>query len=311
MYFDEATAADVILANYPTILTRNDFSITIENTTTGTIYYEDTSKGRTYYFAGNPTDNWVYFAGFYWRIIRINEDESIRMIYQGTSANTTGTGTRIQQSAFNSSRDNNMYVGYMYTEDQVHGLGTDSVIKGILDEWYENNLRENYSQYISTEAGFCGDRQPSTSEITSNGSGGTGTTETWYGAYIRLYINKEPTIECQNSSDLYTVASSSQGNKALNYPIGLISIDEVAYAGGLWGTSNQNYYLYTGYVYWTMTPCHGDAASVFNVYSNGEIGGNYPVDNASYGVRPVINLSSDIQITGSGTSTDPYTVVGA
>ena len=77
LYFEESacgSACQAILANYPTQLTRSDFSTTIEETTTGTIYYADTNKGRTYYFAGNPTDNWVSWAGFYWRIIRINED---------------------------------------------------------------------------------------------------------------------------------------------------------------------------------------------------------------------------------------------
>ena len=108
--FEEViSVSDTLLANYPTQLTRTDFSTTVTDTTTGTIYYEDTSKGRTYYFAGNPTDNWVRFGGFYWRIIRINEDGTVRMIYQGTSANTTGTSTQIQTSDFNSTANNNMY----------------------------------------------------------------------------------------------------------------------------------------------------------------------------------------------------------
>ena len=58
LYFDEyaGSVRDVLLANYPTQLTRSSFTSTVTNTTTGTIYYADTSKGRTYYFAGNPTD---------------------------------------------------------------------------------------------------------------------------------------------------------------------------------------------------------------------------------------------------------------
>lgn len=106
LYFDEqlctVEACNTILAG-KTLATRTDFSTTLTTDTTGTIYYEDTSKGRTYYFAGNPTDNWVRWAGFYWRIIRINEDGTIRMIYQGTAANTTGSNTQTQTSAFNSS----------------------------------------------------------------------------------------------------------------------------------------------------------------------------------------------------------------
>ena len=312
LYFDaeKENAGESILANYPTVLTRNNFSTPITNTTTGTIYYADTSLGRTYYFAGNPTDNWVQFAGFYWRIIRINEDGSVRIVYNGTGTTTTGTSTQIQKRAFNSSYTDNMYVGYMYQSNQVHGLTTDSTIKGVLDTWYQNNL-QSYASKISTEAGFCGDREPSTSESTSNSSGGTGTTLTYYGAYIRLVTNKAPTFECQNGSDLYTVTSSSQGNKALDYPIGLITADEVVYAGGAFNTANTRYYLYTNQEYWTLSPYHFHStgyALVFYVSSTGSLGDNRVAN--TYGVRPVINLASDVTITGSGTSTDPYQVVG-
>ena len=311
LYFDEVVAAsDTLLANYPTQLTRSSFTSTVTNTTTGTIYYADTTKGRTYYFAGNPTDNWVKFGGFYWRIIRINEDGTIRMIYQGTSANTTGSNTQIQTSAFNSSYNNNMYVGYMYQSNQVHGLTSSSTIKGILDTWYQNNLT-SVSDKIDGNAGFCGDRQPSTSSSSSNGSGGTGTTNTYYGAHIRLYgNNKAPTFECQNESDLYATSGSEQGNKALTYPIGLISLDEAWYAGG-YTSNNTSYYLYTGQNYWTMSPSYVNAsgnAYVFRVNSNGRLFNNYVT--GTYGVRPVINLKANVQITGgNGSSSSPYVIL--
>ena len=225
LYFDkEISIRDTLLANYPTKLTRSSFTSTVTNTTTGTIYYADTSKGRTYYFAGNPTDNWVSFGGFYWRIIRINEDGTIRLIYQGTSANTTGTGTQLQTSTFSidSSTYNNAYVGYMYTLNEVHGLGTDSGIKKLLDNWYRDNLATNYGDKIDGNAGFCGDRTPYSGT-------GLGTTNTYYAAYNRLRSNKQPSFECTNDSDLYTTSGSEQGNKALTYPIGLITADEIAY----------------------------------------------------------------------------------
>ena len=310
LYFEETVLVrDTLLTNYPTQLTRTDFSTTVTNTTTGTIYYADTSKGRTYYFAGNPTDNWVRWAGFYWRIIRINEDGTIRMIYQGTSANTTGSNTQTQTSAFNSSYNNNMYVGYMYQSNQPHGLTSSSTIKGELDEWYQNNLAR-YADDLDGNAGFCGDRTPSTSSSSTNNQGGTGTTETYYGGYIRLKTNKAPTFECASDSDLYTTSGSSDGNKALTYPIGLISADEVAYAGGVWATNNTSYYLYTGQNYWTMSPHRfrsGGGAYVFLVNSTGGLTIGY-VDNTR-GVRPVVNLKADVQIsTGSGTSSNPYVI---
>ena len=106
----------------------------------------------------------------------------------------------------------------------------------------------------------------------------------------------------------YRYKSRNKGNKALDYPIGLITADEVAYAGGVWATTNTSYYLYTGQNYWTMSPSDfsGSYAYVFNVYSNGYLS-NYGVDYTN-GVRPVINLKADVTITGSGTSSNPYKV---
>ena len=275
--------------------------------------------GDSYYFRGAVNNNWVSFAGYYWRIIRINGDGSIRMIYSGNgSPATTGTGTQIGTNTFSingSTYNNNAYVGYMYTVGQVHGLGTNSGIKNTLDSWYQTNIaNKGYGDKVSTEAGFCGDREPSTNSSTSNGQGGTGTTVTYYGGYIRLVNStKNPTLKCMNNEDMYTVSGSSRGNKALTNPVGLITADEVSMAGGVYGQTNQSYYLYTNSAYWTMSPYYFDVggsnswAYVFRVNSSGQLGG-YWVSNA-YGVRPVINLSTDVTAKlGNGTSSTPYEI---
>ena len=309
LYFDEKGITNIqeLIAS-KNLAIRTDFSTTLTEDTTGTIYYADTSKGRTYYFAGNPTDNWVKFANKYWRIIRINEDGTLRLIYQGTSANTTGTGTQTGTSAFNSSYNNNAYVGFKYTTNNVHGTGTNSTILNELNEWYSSNL-SSYTDKIDGNAGFCGDRTPYTNSSGTTSGGGTGTTTTYYAGYIRLITNKQPTFECSNSSDLYTTSGSSQGNKALQYPIGLITADEVAYAGGVYGTSNSSYYLYTGQNYWTMSPYfYSPFPYVFRVGSSGNLY-NDSVALAAPGVRPVINLKSSIQFSeGNGTSETPFVV---
>ena len=307
LYFDiyKISAANTILAN-KTISTRTSFASTLTENTTGTIYQETDDNGITYYFAGAPNDNYVSFAGFYWRIIRINGDGSIRLIYDGTTIHANGeasTDRQIGTSAFNGNCDNNMYVGYMYTSGQVHGLGASSTIKGVLDRWYENNLL-NYANYIDLNAGFCGDR-------TIHSGSGTGTTVTYYAAYNRLVNNKAPTYRCGDSSDLYTTASSNKGNHSLIYPIGLITVDEIAYAGGVYNMPNSTFYLYTNSYYWTMSPRNfiSGWATVF-------IGGaSYSINvtgesatNGRWGIRPVINLRADVTLTGSGTMTDPYRV---
>ena len=293
LYFDEKTSgSEYILAspNAPT------------NHTT------DWTGKESYYYTGNP-DNWVSFAGFYWRIIRINGDGSIRMIYQGTSANETGTGTQIGTSAFNTMISNNMYVGYMYgnynvtTYEKTHDNINDSDVKEALDNWYISNL-ENVTNYIDGNAGFCGDRR------VSSGTG-IGTDYTEYEPYNRMR-SSNPNLSC-NTNDMYTLEESSTGNKALTYPIGLISADEAMLAGiPNWNSSNSNNYLYTGQTYWTISPDRfvDVNALVFFVYSNGSISSGLYYDH-NISIRPVINISADVQITGSGTTTDPFKVVGA
>ena len=310
LYFDVdlgGNAGEEILAHYKTVKTRSlplTTSSKVEDTTTGTIYKAQDDWGDTYYFAGNPTDNWVKFANFYWRIIRINGDGSIRMIYQGTSANTTGTGTQLQTNAFNSSYNRSEYVGYMYTSGQQHGNTTDSSIKDVLDSWYSSNLA-SYADKISKEAGFCGDRELQSGSWSSTGSHN-------YAGYGRLVANSSsvnPTFKCSNSNDLYTTSSSSKGNKKLANPIGLITADEVVMGGLPWSGSTTSNYLYTGQHYWTMSPYNVNSSSnarVFSVASNGQL--SYNRVTYTYGVRPVINLSADVKVTGSGTSSDPFVV---
>ena len=278
--------------------------------------WTNNGQGTTYYYTGDiPSEelnNWVQFAGFWWRIIRINGDGSIRMIYQGTSANTTGTGTQIGTNAFNSSHNNNMYVGFKYTSNQVHGTGTNSTILNTLNNWYLSNFADDaeyaeYAEYIDGNAGFCGDRTPSTSSSSSNGSGGTGKTATYYGAYIRLESNNNPSLQC-DSQDVYTTTDSSTGNKSLQYPIGLVTVDEAALTGITRNNANTGSYLYTGQTYWTMSPyTFRSYACVFYVWSDGGLNNAYVT--STYGVRPVINLKSAIAITGSGSKTDPFKVV--
>ncbi|MCM1053334.1 MAG: hypothetical protein NC483_05120, partial [Ruminococcus sp.] len=238
------------------------------------LYQTTDDDGTSYYFAGNPTNNWVKFGGYYWRIIRINGDGSIRMIYQGTAANTTGTGTQIGTSAFNSSYNNNMYVGYFYTSNQLRGLGTASTIYTALNNWFaSSNIKQGsaYFDKIDPNAGFCGDRTPSSTNTptvsnglnTGDGKGGTGTTTTYYGAYLRLApggvavtsstTTVTPSLNCPDSSDLYTYSGANQGNKKLANPVGLITADEVAYGGLVVGSYSSGNYLDIGQDYWTAS----------------------------------------------------------
>ena len=328
LYFDKKPMAmNTILANKTIDDSRNGaITGTLTTNTTGTVYSVADDWGTSYVYAGAPTDNWVQFAGYYWRIIRINGDGSIRLIYNGTSTATTGTSTQIQTSAYNSTYNDNAYVGYMYgstgasSYSATHANTNNSTIKVILDSWYKTNIVDKgHSDKVSTEAGFCNDRKTQSGVMSGYGTTGYGTNATTYAPLGRLMSNgswkssQTPSLKCsQIGNDMFTVSGSSKGNHKLTYPIGLITSDEVVLAGGFGGSSNNSYYLHTGEYYWTMSPYSvymGGFAYVFIVSSDGSFG-NYNVDLAN-GVRPVINLKADVTITGEGTSDDPYVVEGA
>ena len=283
-----------------------DFSKT--STTDDGMYAMKDDVGTSYYYRGAVPDNWVSFAGFLWRVIRVNGDNTVRMIYSGTKASHTGEGTQIGESTFNSSHNSPKYVGYMYgdtdaTEEEAFTNKNNSTIKGVIDTWYQNNL-SSYSGYLADEV-FCNDRTlASTSTYSSSNNFA-------YAGWERLYKNKTPQLTCPNlARDGFTTTTSSIGNKALIYPIGLITPDEVSLAGGVWVTGNSSYYLNTGKWYWALSA--GDWGSgrsfVFHVRSDGALNNNYIVLYPD-GVRPVVSLRTSTLVTsGTGTETDPYVI---
>ncbi len=301
----KSTLKDIILANNSVNSGTPNFANTA--TTDEGVYKTQDDWGDSYYFRGSVNNNWVKFANFYWRIIRINGDGSIRVIYNGTSTIATGIDTIVKNSQkFNSSYNRSEYVGYMYTDGEQHGNTTNSSIKEVIDSWYNSNLA-SYADKISTEAGFYSDRN------LKSGSWSSTREPLYYAAYGRLIDNKKPTLKCGNSNDLYTTLSSSKGNKKLSNPIGLITADEVIMAGGSWNSENSSYYLYNDVEYWTMSPyifyvgSRSGSARMFGVDSSGNLVW-YNVDDAIY-IRPVINLSANITIkSGNGTSSTPYEI---
>ncbi len=365
------------------------------------LYKTQDDDGDSYYYRGNVINNNVKFAGFDWKIIRVNGDGSIRMIttnnvsktifnsryedptYVGYTYNTNFSTIETESSAvsycgpktavqyyFGASykyddekklytlmateekplksgtiadmtTDNNISNGYMYTCFSTEENGTcevlkkftqpydgsstcfmvnfvahssidypgtigndyDSAIKTIIDNWYSTNLK-NYSQYLE-DTYFCNDRSL---KDTKYNSGYKLDQQTNYGAYTRNVTNKNPSVLCENKNDRYTV-SNTNGNNWLDYPVGLISADEVMLAGGVYNLMNEKYYLRNNSYFWVGTPCYFRPAHItahaWIVYSSGVIApGSYA---SSYYVRPVINLKSNVKIvSGDGSLDNPY-----
>ena len=277
------------------------------------LYEETTSKGITYYYRGDVEDNYLVFADKYWRIIRINEDGSIRVIYSGEKSTVDAAGKEtVLANGYDDSSTNYLftsfvgygksgkseYVGFTYTEGSQRpsspNSGDLSNMKKSLDTWYSNNLQAYDSMIVSTP-GFCNDREMASGyEWSSKPS-----SEIHYAAYERLYVNNQPTFECSNTNDLYQTK------------IGLITADEVMYAGGKGRDYNSGYYLYVGDApnnIWTMTPSIATSSGGSLFFGSRSLSPKGAYVGYPFGVRPVINISSDVTITGSGVIADPYIV---
>ena len=183
---------------------------------------------------------------------------------------------------------------------------TNSTAKTRIDNWYNTNLSD-YSTYIEDTI-YCNDR--SISQLGGwNPHGGSTTDYLYFSPRDRIHSTYTPTLACSRALDRFTV-SSSKGNGALTYPVGLITSDEVMYAGGNGDTGNGTYYLYTNKIFWSASPIAFSIgllyASEFGVDSRGLIGSS-SVSYTTGGLRPVISLKdTDFVRSGDGTSTNPY-----
>jgi len=214
----------------------------------------------------------------------------------------------------------NQAVGHYHSFSSNHYDSTisnayDSIIKNNLDSWFEavfmnqerykNDISGNSLERYLADNLFCNDRSY------SGGNGADLVPTTIYGPYERNYDKKTPSLKCQNKSDRYTVNDIEVGNGWLKYPVSLITIDEVAFAGGKYGNVNSKFYLNTGFGYFSLSPYFFNqfnvADHVWNVTESGVIGPSW--NSANYGVRAVINLSADVLfVSGNGTSRNPYVI---
>ena len=178
---------------------------------------------------------------------------------------------------------------------------TNSAIKTAIDNWYKNNLTA-YTSKLADEA-FCNDRS------ISSGTGYKTDSTTSYGSYNRNVDKRTPSLKCVQANDKFKVSNASA---KLEYPVALITADEMVMAGGVFNTANTNYYLYNGQYQWSLSP--GNFRSYYSdatVWGVNPSGGLYPWYRATYsfGARPVINLKANTLITkGDGTALNPYVV---
>ena len=319
-----------------------------KNTTEALLASTEDDYGTSYYFRGAVKNNYVQFANKCWRIVRITGDGSVKLVLHNDNTSNTANPCSSSnnsddaafahydgdtyKSAFNTNYDDNAYVGFMYgtagSSDyaSTHANINKSTILTNLETWYKNNLT-SYEDKLA-DIIWCNDK----STITTLSSGSTlgtglgyGTNQTVYGAFNRIlggtsssdvasYAN--PSLICPSDNDggklsKFTVSDTTNGNGNLVYKIGLLTIDEVAFAGYVYDYSNISVYLLenTGFnFYWTISPLavNNDVSGLFYVRG---VSFDFKLSGAYSGLRPAISLMSDTEITGgSGTSEDPYVV---
>ena len=289
--------------------------------------------GTSYYFRGAVTNNYVEFANKCWRIVRVGGDGSVKLILHNDNAtgvanpcdpannNASAAFARYSgttyKSAFNTNYNDNAYVGFKFgtvgssTYEATHANTNNSTILTNLEAWYNNN--DNFKKYekVIADTVWCNDKTNVTDtsydpwSITPNGLG-FGTNITYYGATQRLVSTSRsaggtgPSLKC--NGELSKITSK----------VGLITADELAFAGYAYGLENSTTYLQenaTDTYWWSLSPYGFRGGGAFVWYVSGSNGGFYSsyVSNA-FGVRPSISLKSTTNVTGEGTSSSPFII---
>ena len=285
------------------------------------------AAGGTWYYLNNN----VKYAGFNWKVVRINGDGSIRVVLDGITiavkkegsdvfagSNTaynhasyydtdgsSGASTRIGVSLEEQAKAK-AYASYtgLDTPAGEDGGGLETAINEFYTTYIDNGTDIDYTSYLADSAFY--------SDTTWGETSGS----QWYFlSEIRVFRRQPLSYLCPEEGT-YKVGGTT--GIRLSYPIATLSAAEVVYAGGWDNTYNLGYYLNNPLTiknnvntwWWTMTPgmwyLYG-IVEVFSVSFNGRVNSAY-VDSG-YSVRPVLNLKSDVLISGGyGTEDEPYII---
>ncbi len=246
------------------------------------------------------------------------------------------------KSKFNSTFTDNAYVGFMYgtagaTSYTAAQANTNaSTILTNLNKWYTNVLSKqaNFNDSQLADTIWCNDKSVVTDttfnpySMTLGTNYGYAKNVNYYSAAKRLKSTSNsaggtgPSLICPNDNNggklsKFTVSDTTYGNGALSgyAKVGLLTADEIAFAGGTYNTSNSTYYIKgntnSGY-WWALSPSSfsGYNAFVWDVNGSGSSLGGVVV-NGGDGVRPSLSLQSGVKITSSGigSATNPYKIV--
>ena len=273
------------------------------------IYYTNNNinGALTYFYRGNKDlKNNVVLGNNCYKIIRTTENNGVRLIYSGIYENNVCNNSSVENNVFNSKSNSNAYVGFMYgtvsSSDYKleHSNTSSSDIKTYLENWYKENLID-YKDYLDNNTIYCNNRK--TKEFTYNrvlyGTLGYANNNT---GYYEMNNNKI-SYECYNINDRLTV-NSEYGSKVLNYPLAVITRNELISSG--LDVFKENSFLNFNDSYWTLTPAYYNGNDAYNfIVNNSEI--KEVKVSSEIGVRPVITLNKNVKVTsGDGSVEYPY-----
>ena len=324
---NKPTFAETILANNEVKTPISTPGVAVSTNEEALLASTEDDYGKSYYFRGAVTNNYVEFANKCWRIVRVGGDGSVKIILHNDNkagaanpcdaANNSASAAfarysgETYESAFNTNKEDNAYIGFKYgtpgsnTYEATHANTNNSTILTNLETWYTNNLK-TYESVIADTV-WCNDKSVSSGL-------GYGTNDTDYGATQRLVSTNGsaggtgPSLKC--NGELSKITSK----------VGLITADELAYAGYAYRLKNSTTYLQENATdnWWcSLSPVFfssdanvwdaGGSAVVWGVNDSRGSFGFVGVGNAS-GVRPSISLKSTTNVTGEGTSSSPFII---
>ena len=316
-----STFAETILANNKVKAPITTPGATISTASEALLASAEDNYGTSYYFRGAVTNNYVEFANKCWRIVRVGGDGSVKLILHNDNptgaanpcdaANNSASAAfarysgETYKSAFNTNYNDNAYVGFKYgtvgASDYAptHANTNKSTILTNLEAWYDKNNLKDYEKVIADTV-WCNDKS------TVSGEQGYGTKITAYGVTQRL-------VSTSNSAGGTGPSLKCNGELSkINLKVGLITADELAYAGYAAYLQNSATYLQenaTDTYWWSLSPHAFNNGYTLGWYaggSDGSFGGGGVVD--IFGVRPSISLKSTTNVTGDGTSSSPFVV---
>ncbi len=283
--------------------------ISVPTVESGDGLYEDSTRAGRYVYKGANPNNYIEFNNELWRIVAKEADGAYKIVrnevlpeempfdednYRDKESDGAG-GTYCANSSYgcNAWAANANLVGSPSEFTNTTYTGTvllDSSLNTYLNGEYLESITDNSDKIINynwgvgatnTDASWEDDGDEDPSEFVAEEAA-----YKWNGKVALL-----------SSSDVHLSVSNEE----------LCGTDN-KYHDGLETCASNNYLVIPGTSWWLVSPRYGFSLSVNGVYSGGSFGyGNYAYD--SYAVRPALYLTSSLSLSGSGTQSDPFTIV--